>query len=56
MKLKMFHRKLQKEFQVVRLIDGYRNKRAFVTKTNPVRERRTYFPTLDMKNFGLTPS
>ncbi len=45
---------LQKEFQVVRLIDGYRSRGHLFTKTNPVRERRKYSPTLDMENFGLT--
>ncbi|GGD46763.1 2-oxoglutarate dehydrogenase E1 component [Muriicola marianensis] len=45
---------LQKEFQVVRLIDGYRSRGHLFTKTNPVRERRKYSPTLDIENFGLT--
>jgi len=44
---------LQKEFQVVRLIDGYRTRGHLFTKTNPVRERRQYFPTLALENFGL---
>ena len=48
--------KLQKEFQVVRLIDGYRTRGHLFTKTNPVRERRQYFPTLEIGNFGLAPS
>ncbi len=43
-----------KEFQVVRLIDGYRTRGHLFTKTNPVRERRKYRPTLDIVNFGLT--
>ena len=33
---------VQKEFQVVRLIDGYRMRGHLFTKTNPVRDRRTY--------------
>ncbi|RIV73727.1 2-oxoglutarate dehydrogenase E1 component [Flagellimonas aequoris] len=45
---------LQKEFQVIRLIDGYRTRGHLFTKTNPVRERRKYEPTLEMANFGLT--
>ncbi|MAO17570.1 2-oxoglutarate dehydrogenase E1 component [Flagellimonas marinaquae] len=45
---------LQKEFQVIRLIDGYRSRGHLFTKTNPVRERRKYEPTLDIDNFGLT--
>ncbi|WP_397363765.1 2-oxoglutarate dehydrogenase E1 component [Olleya sp. R77988] len=44
---------LQKEFQVVKLIDGYRTRGHLFTKTNPVRERRKYEPTLDIENFGL---
>ena len=45
--------KLQKEFKVVQLIDGYRKRGHLFTKTNPVRERRKYQPTLDIENFGL---
>jgi len=45
---------LQKEFQVIRLIDGYRSRGHLFTKTNPVRERRKYEPTLDIVNFGLS--
>ncbi|NKI30694.1 2-oxoglutarate dehydrogenase E1 component [Croceivirga thetidis] len=47
---------LQKEFQVVRLIDGYRSRGHLFTKTNPVRERRKYEPTLEIENFGLEPT
>ena len=43
-----------KEFQVIRLIDGYRTRGHLFTKTNPVRERRQYEPTLDIENFGLS--
>ena len=45
---------LQKEFQVVKLIDGYRTRGHLFTKTNPVRKRRQYIPTLDLENFGLS--
>jgi 2-oxoglutarate dehydrogenase E1 component len=45
-----------KEFQVIRLIDGYRTRGHLFTKTNPVRERRKYSPTLDIENFGLSTS
>lgn len=45
-----------KEFQVVRLIDGYRMRGHLFTKTNPVRARRKYAPTLDIKNFNLAES
>ena len=46
----------QKEFKVINLIDGYRKSGHLFTKTNPVRERRKYTPTLDYKNFGLDQS
>ncbi len=44
---------LQKEFKVLNLIEGYRSRGHLFTKTNPVRERRKYSPTLDLENFGL---
>jgi len=47
---------VQKEFQVVNLIDGYRHRGHLFTKTNPVRERRKYSPKLDVENFGLSKS
>ena len=43
-----------KEIQVKNLIQGYRDRGHLFTKTNPVRERRKYSPTLDLENFGLT--
>ena len=43
-----------KEFKVIELINGYRTRGHLFTKTNPVRNRRTYTPTLDIENFGLT--
>ena len=46
----------QKEFKVINLIDAYRKSGHLFTKTNPVRERRKYTPTLDYKNFGLEAS
>ncbi len=42
-----------KEFRVVKLIDAYRGSGHLFTKTNPVRRRRQYSPTLNIKNFGL---
>lgn len=45
---------LEKEFQVINLIEGYRTRGHLFTLTNPVRERRKYTPTLDLENFGLT--
>jgi len=44
---------LKKEFAVVKLIDAYRTRGHLFTKTNPVRERRTYSPDLNFLNFGL---
>ncbi|MFZ4785964.1 MAG: thiamine pyrophosphate-dependent enzyme, partial [Flavobacteriales bacterium] len=45
---------LQKEFRVINLINSYRQRGHLFTKTNPVRERRKYSPTLDIENFGLS--
>ncbi|HXD93291.1 MAG TPA: thiamine pyrophosphate-dependent enzyme, partial [Bacteroidia bacterium] len=45
---------VSKEFKVINLINGYRQRGHLFTKTNPVRERRQYTPTLDLENFGLT--
>ena len=45
---------VQKEFNVINLINGYRTRGHLFTKTNPVRERRHYQPTLDLENFGLS--
>ncbi|MXV38735.1 2-oxoglutarate dehydrogenase E1 component [Flavobacteriaceae bacterium Ap0902] len=45
---------IQKEFKVINLINGYRVRGHLFTKTNPVRKRRTYSPTLDIENFGLS--
>ncbi|MCX7551589.1 2-oxoglutarate dehydrogenase E1 component [Xanthomarina sp. F2636L] len=47
---------LTKEFQVIKLIDGYRTRGHLFTKTNPVRDRRKYTPTLEIENFGLSKS
>ncbi|MEE9363849.1 MAG: 2-oxoglutarate dehydrogenase E1 component [Cellulophaga sp.] len=47
---------LQKEFQVVKLIDGYRSRGHLFTKTNPVRDRRKYYPGLEIENFDLSKS
>ncbi len=46
----------QKEFKVINLIEGYRSRGHLFTRTNPVRERRKYRPTLDIVNFGLEKS
>lgn len=46
----------QNELNVINLINGYRNRGHLFTKTNPVRERRQYSPTLDLENFNLKGS
>ncbi len=43
-----------KEINVLNLINAYRTRGHLFTKTNPVRERRKYTPTLDLANFGLS--
>lgn len=48
--------RIQKEFKIINLITGYRQRGHLFTRTNPVRKRRTYSPTLDYKNFGLEES
>ncbi|MGI8892121.1 MAG: 2-oxoglutarate dehydrogenase E1 component [Bacteroidia bacterium] len=45
---------VRKEFKVLNLINAYRVRGHLFTKTNPVRDRRKYSPTLDIENFGLT--
>ncbi|MEI6816448.1 MAG: thiamine pyrophosphate-dependent enzyme, partial [Bacteroidota bacterium] len=44
---------IDSEFKVINLINGHRNRGHLFTKTNPVRERRKYLPTLALENFGL---
>lgn len=45
---------IRKEFLVMNLIEAYRSRGHLFTKTNPVRDRRTYSPTLSIENFGLS--
>jgi 2-oxoglutarate dehydrogenase E1 component len=45
---------IAKEFKVITLINGYRQRGHLFTKTNPVRQRRMYEPTLALENFGLS--
>ena len=45
---------VKKEFNVIKLIDAYRTRGHLFTKTNPVRDRRTYSPNLDIINFNLS--
>ncbi len=47
---------VSKEFKVINLINAYRSRGHLFTRTNPVRERRQYTPTLDAENFGLSTS
>ena len=47
---------LQKEFNVLKLIDAYRTRGHLFTQTNPVRDRRVFSPTLALENFDLSPA
>lgn len=47
---------IKKEFAILNLITGYRQRGHLFTNTNPVRQRRKYSPTLDIENFGLEKS
>ncbi|MBC7746024.1 MAG: 2-oxoglutarate dehydrogenase E1 component [Flavobacterium sp.] len=42
-----------KEINVLNLINGYRDRGHLFTKTNPVRERRSYYPGKELETFGL---
>lgn len=42
------------EFRVINLINDYRRRGHLFTQTNPVRKRRTYAPSLDLENYGLS--
>ena len=48
--------KILKEFNILNLINGYRQRGHLFTRTNPVRRRRQYSPTLEVRNFGLDES
>ena len=43
-----------KEINVLNMINGYRQRGHLFTKTNPVRERRQYFPGKELESFGFT--
>jgi 2-oxoglutarate dehydrogenase E1 component len=45
--------RFRNEFNVIDLINAYRERGHLFTKTNPVRSRRKYAPTLNPQNFGL---
>lgn len=49
-----FSENMHKEFKVLNLIEDYRQRGHLFTKTNPVRERRKYSPSLDIANYGLS--
>lgn len=43
-----------KEINVLNMIHGYRERGHLFTQTNPVRERRQYFPGKELETFGLS--
>ncbi len=43
-----------KEINVLNMINGYRTRGHLFTKTNPVRERRKYYPGKELATFGLS--
>ena len=45
---------VQKEFNVINLINGYRSRGHLFTRTNPVRDRRSYNPSLAIEHFDLS--
>lgn len=45
-----------KEINVLNMINGYRDRGHLFTSTNPVRERRKYFPGKELETFGLSES
>lgn len=45
-----------KEINVLNMINGYRQRGHLFTKTNPVRERRKYFPGKELETFGFSSS
>jgi len=42
------------EIKVLNLIHGYRQRGHLLSKTNPIRQRRNYSPTLQLETFGLS--
>src|SRR5699024_9532749 len=43
-----------KEIRVLNMINGYRDRGHLFTETNPVRERRKYYPGKELETFGLS--
>ena len=48
-----FQKLSRKNFVYINLINAYRQRGHLFTKTNPVRERRKYTPTLAIEHFDL---
>lgn len=46
--------KIEKEIRVIQLIEAYRTNGHLFSKTNPVRDRRTFSPSLAIENFHLS--
>ncbi|MCF8372455.1 MAG: 2-oxoglutarate dehydrogenase E1 component [Bacteroidales bacterium] len=46
--------RIDKEFKILNYINAVRKRGHLFTKTNPVRTRRKYFPTLDLENYDLS--
>ena len=45
---------IRKEFLVIDLINDYRKRGHLFTQTNPVRSRRQYTPSLEIRHYGLS--
>ncbi|WP_353128760.1 2-oxoglutarate dehydrogenase E1 component [Parapedobacter pyrenivorans] len=45
-----------KEINVLNMINGYRDRGHLFTETNPVRQRRKYYPGKELETFGLSES
>src|SRR5690606_22823527 len=43
-----------KEINVLNMINGYRDRGHLFTETNPVRQRRKYYPGKELETFGLS--
>lgn len=48
-----YNSKIIKETKVIQLIYEYKSRGHLFTKTNPVRQRRNFYPNLDISRFGL---
>lgn len=46
--------KIEKEFKVINLINGYRERGHLFTNTNPIGKRQEYSPDLSIENYGLS--